>query len=82
MPLQFDAYRVRIKALKPRIEAMQTQIDAVLIHQERQLQAVVSEELEAQKQRLASYRVQARFALATIYDQTTVVSADSSGPMP
>jgi len=82
IPLQFEEYRVRIEALKPRIDAMQAQIDAVLMDQERQLQTVVAEELEKQKQRLASYRMQARFALATIYDQATVVSADSGEPQP
>ena len=74
MPLSLEDYRLQIIALQPRIEAMQAQIDAVLIRQERQLQTVIVRELEAQKRRLASYRMQARFALATIYDQTTVVA--------
>jgi len=82
MPLNLEDYRVRIAALKPRIEAMQAQIDTVLAHQQQQLQAVVVKELEAQQHRLASYRIQARFALATIYDQTTVVSAENEEAAP
>jgi len=82
MPLRLADYRVRIMALKPRLDAMQVQINAVLMRQEGRLQTVVAQELEAQKQRLASYRVQARFALATIYDQATVVSTSSSKVMP
>jgi len=82
MPLSLEDYRVRIGALKPRIKAMQAQIDAVLMRQQGQLQTVVVAELGAQKQRLASYRIQARFALATIYDQTTVVSTDNGESTP
>ena len=37
--------------------------------------AELKQEIEAQKQRLTSYQVQARFALASIYDR----SADASG---
>jgi hypothetical protein len=35
------------------------------------LQFLAIAELEAQKERLHTYQVQARFALATIYDQAT-----------
>jgi hypothetical protein len=38
-------------------------------------------ELEAQKERLATYRVQARFALATIYDRANATAAER-GEMP
>lgn len=82
MPLRLEDYHVQIIALKPRLDAMQVQINAVLMRQEGKLQSVVAQELEAQKQRLASYRVQARFALATIYDQATVVSASGSKVTP
>jgi len=82
MPLRLEDYQVQIKTLKPRIDAMQAQIVAVLMRQEEQLETVVAEELEVRKKRLASYRIQARFALATIYDQSTVVSADNSNTTP
>jgi hypothetical protein len=54
---------------------MQAQIDTVLMRQQKQLETVVVEELTLRRQRLASYRVQARFALATIYAQSANGSA-------
>jgi hypothetical protein len=77
MPLRLDDYGAQILLLKPRIEALQAQIDSVLMSQQKQLETVVADELEVRRQRLASYRVQARFALATIYDQSAVVSLDN-----
>ena len=82
MPQQLQDYRAQIAMLQPRIEAMQSQIAAVMLGQQKQLETVVAAELEARRQRLASYRIQARFALATIYDQSTVVSADNIGTGP
>lgn len=78
MPLKLEEFRLRIGSLQPRIEAMLQQIDAVLGIQQKQLQAIVIDELRSRQQRLASYRIQARFALATLYDQATVRSADTA----
>lgn len=74
-PADLDTEKIRIAALKPRIDVMQARIDEVLQRQETHLQAVIAAELEAQKRRLASYRIQARFALASIYDRTAVAAA-------
>ncbi len=82
MPLRLEDYQLQITALRPRIEAIKAQINTVLMRQEQQLQTVIVRELETQKQRLVSYRIQARFALATVYDQTTVVSADPDEATP
>jgi hypothetical protein len=79
VPLQLEEYANRIAALTPRLEAMQTQIAAVLGEQRDFLTLVATEELEAQKNRLTSYRVQARFALATIYDEATVAKRNEPG---
>jgi tetratricopeptide (TPR) repeat protein len=76
-PLGMDGYAARIALLKPRLEAMQTQIAAVLDQQQSHLTLVATTELELQQARLLSYRVQARFALATIYDRATVAQRDS-----
>lgn len=78
MPLKLEEYANRIAMLTPRLEAMQAQIAAALGQQEEHLTLVATAELEAQKSRLASYRVQARFALATIYDQATVAARDGA----
>ncbi len=77
-PVELETEQMRIAALQPRIEAMQARIDAVLQRQETHLQAMIADELEAQKRRLASYRIQARFALATIYDRTAVAAAGAA----
>jgi len=79
MPLRLEEYAHRIAMLTPRLDSMQTRITLALGEQEENLEWVVANELEAQKLRLSSYRVQARFALATIYDQATVVSNQNSG---
>ncbi len=74
MPARLDRYGNRIAALAPRIEAMQARIAAALGEQQGHLAVIAARELEAQKARLSSYRVQARFALAAIYDRATVTA--------
>ena len=69
----------RIAMLMPRIEVMQDRITASLGQQEKQLQVLAARELEAQKKRLDTYRVQARFALATIYDRAGIAANAGQG---
>jgi hypothetical protein len=71
MPAQFVRYRQTINGLRPRLEAMIKQAAIVAANQQDFLQSMAIAELEAQKERLYTYRVQARFALATIYDRAT-----------
>ena len=68
-PRRFEEFAARIAAIEPRVAAMRAEITATRTHQERGLVALAVQELEGRKQRLASYRVQARFALATIFDR-------------
>jgi hypothetical protein len=79
-PGELDEFANRIAMVSPRLEAMRAQISAVLDQQQDYLSVVAASELEAQKSRLASYRVQARFALATIYDQATVAQRAEGEP--
>lgn len=79
MPTALDVYANRIAALTPRIEAMQARIASALGQQQDQLAVIAARELEAQKSRLSSYRVQARFALAAIYDRATVSARNRAG---
>ena len=79
MPLWLDEYTRRIDTLAPRIQVMQTKIGTLLGRQQQQLQVLVAHEFSAQKERLATYRVQARFALATIYDRATLAASDDGG---
>jgi hypothetical protein len=68
-PRRFEQFAGRIAALAPRIESMQAAIGRTLDRQQDALVAMAVDELESRKERLASYRVQARFALATMYDR-------------
>ena len=67
-PLQFAALNERVYGLGPNIDAMKVRVDTALSEQRSFLQAIAVGELQAQKQRLDIYTVQARFALAAIYD--------------
>ena len=79
-PRRFDEFAARIAALTPRIVAMQAAIDVTLHRQENMLASLAEKELDDQKQRLASYRVQARFALATIYDRAGAAQVSAATP--
>ncbi len=65
----FDGYDQRIEALRARILALLPRIAAARSQKGQGLQRLALEELETRKQRLISYRSQARYALARAYDQ-------------
>ncbi len=58
-----------MSALQQRIGALQVRLAAAETAQSRALAELAVEDLEQQKKRLQGYRVQAQFALATLYDQ-------------
>jgi hypothetical protein len=63
---EFDA---RIAALQERIDAIQVRLVDVAKKQNDYLAQLAVRELQGQKDRLATYQVQARFALASMYDR-------------
>ena len=67
-PLRFADFSQRVNGLAPRIEGMKMQVEDALQKQRAFLTSIAVGELQAQKQRLDTYTVQARFALAAIYD--------------
>ncbi len=67
-PIEFAEYSERVYGLAPRIESLQMRIEDEMAAQREYLQAIAVGELTAQKDRLDIYTVQARFALAAIYD--------------
>jgi len=73
-PLEFAAFSERIAALEPRIESMKMRVDDQMAKQSAYMQSIAVGELQAQKERLNIYTVQARFALAAIYDIAATVS--------
>lgn len=76
-PQRFAAFNERISNLGPRLDYLQVNVDAVMTEQRAFLQAIAVEELHAQRQRLQAYTVQARFALAAIYDLSSTVGEAS-----
>jgi hypothetical protein len=68
-PDKFAALTERIEALRPRAESLRESAQLALLRQQQFLQEIAVEELRAQRERLNTYMVQARFALASIYDR-------------
>ncbi len=79
-PAELDGFDARLAALAPRIEGMQRQIAAASGQQEQRLQALAIDTLRDQRDRLAAYRVQAQFALATIYDRAATAARVAPEP--
>jgi len=72
-PLRFEEISGRVYDLAPRIEGTKMKVEDALSKQRVFLQSIAVGELQAQKQRLDIYTVQARFALAAIYDIAATV---------
>ena len=76
-PERFGEFSDRVYGLSPRIDGMKLRVAESMSGQQAFLQAIAVDELRAQKQRLDIYTVQARFALAAIYDLSSTVSEAS-----
>jgi len=72
-PLIFAGFNDRVEGLSPQIDALKARVDAAVINQRNFMEGFAVDELQAQKQRLDTYTVQARFALAAIYDLAATV---------
>jgi len=72
----FDGYDRRIEVMRERILALLPRLQASRDRSGGRLQQLALQELETRKQRLASYRVQARYALARSYDQLAQQSGE------
>lgn len=79
-PERLVGFATRIDGLSARIASMRQAVTGSLQRQEGVLSAMAEGELGAQKERLASYRVQAHFALATLYDRAGAVQAAAALP--
>jgi hypothetical protein len=75
-PLHFANLTERVDSLAPRIEGMKIRVDDALADQRAFLQSIAVGELQAQKQRLNTYTLQARFALAAIYDVSATAAEE------
>jgi hypothetical protein len=80
-PTTTGDFAARIDALQARMTSLRTQLAAASKAQGDLLADIAVAELDAQKQRIADYEVQARYSLATIYDRASepVKSAPAAG---
>ena len=70
-PARTEEFAKRVANLQPRIAVLSARLDAAADRQNRHLASIAVKELESQKERLAAYSLQARFALASIYDRVS-----------
>jgi hypothetical protein len=69
MPNNTGEFAARVAALRARLDGAQTRLAGVARQQNALLEALARSELEQQKERIGTYQIQARFALAAIYDR-------------
>jgi hypothetical protein len=69
MPNNTGEFAARVEALRQRLEAAQVRLAGVAKQQTGLLESLARNELEQQKERIGTYQIQARFALASIYDR-------------
>jgi hypothetical protein len=70
-PKRTEEFAQKVVGLSPRIDTMMVRLVAAGETQSEFLANIAIRELEAQKERLAAYGLQAQFALATIYDRAS-----------
>ncbi|NNC65353.1 MAG: tetratricopeptide repeat protein [Gammaproteobacteria bacterium] len=75
---KFTTLTQRIAGLTPRVQTLGAQLDGLIVRQAAFLQGVATRELRAQRDRLSTYLVQARFALASVYDRSATMSSTTS----
>ncbi|HMN45154.1 MAG TPA: hypothetical protein PKE27_11295 [Povalibacter sp.] len=68
-PARTEEFAKRVDGLRPRIDGLMVRLDSAAHSQNQYLASIAVKELESQKERLAAYSLQARFALASIYDR-------------
>ena len=69
----------RVKVVSPRIVTLAVRVEEAKTAQGRRLADIAVRELEQQRKRLDEYSVQARYALATIYDRAAATPPAGAG---
>jgi hypothetical protein len=80
VPLNTGEFATRVAALQKRIDSLQLRLADAERRQSGYLAQVAVHELEQQKDRLSTYQVQARFALATMYDRAANAQTPRAAP--
>lgn len=68
-PARFEGPYERVQALKSRMGNLSSSIQTAIRQEAAQLQAMASHELDGQRKQIERYLVEARFALARLYDR-------------
>ena len=76
-PLRFEGLSSRVYGLGPRIDALKIRVVDAIADQRAFLASIAVGELQAQRERIDVYNIQARFALAAIYDLAATVGVAS-----
>jgi hypothetical protein len=71
-PNNTGEFAARVAALRQRLEGAQSRLAGVATQQNALLESLARSELEQQKERIGTYQIQARFALASIYDRAAL----------
>ena len=79
-PARFERFAARIAGLGPRLRVLIPRVAALSREQQGVVQELAVAELEQQKERLAAYATQARFAVAQIHDRATLSRNDDHAP--
>ncbi len=77
-PVRFDQFGARIAELDRRLHAMAPRVTTLMAEQQQYVQDLAVAALEQQKERLAAYGTQARFAVAQIYDRARIAKEGSN----
>jgi hypothetical protein len=76
-PLLYADFNQRVDGLSPKIDDLKARLEDAMARQRAFMLGVAVDELRAQRQRLDTYTVQARFALAAIYDLAATATVDT-----
>ncbi len=76
-PLLFADFNRRVESIYPSINDLKARVESAMERQRAFMLGVAIDELRAQRKRLDTYTVQARFALAAIYDLAATSTADT-----
>jgi hypothetical protein len=79
-PKQTEEFAARVAGLTPRLATLEARLMDAGEKQNQFLADIAIRELEAQKERLSAYGLQAQFALAAIYDHASSGGAQSPAP--
>ena len=78
-PARTAEFEKRVSGLAPRIASLGSRLEAASLTQNDYLARIAIRELQSQQQRLTEYSIQARYALATIYDRASAPGGSASG---